>query len=175
MGPSIEEQRNKIREKNDKAAAEIVRKHQSYKFYKKFIKSKKKRKLSSRKKHKKPLKQHKKIDADRIIDAANICAENQRSNPTTEEIALRKHLDEISARYEYQHIIFTSGTYFVLDFYFPDKQLCVELDGYYHFTEDGIKRDQQRGKYLKKLNINTLRIPNYIIRNNVKYVDKYIE
>lgn len=46
------------------------------------------------------------------------------------------------------------NNYFVikywLDFAWPDKKLYFEVDGRTHFTEDGIKHDQERTAFLKK-------------------------
>ena len=37
---------------------------------------------------------------------------------------------------------------FWLDFAWPEKQLYIEIDGEQHYSQDGIKRDFERGEYL---------------------------
>ena len=38
--------------------------------------------------------------------------------------------------------------------------LAIELDGEHHFTEDGLRYDEQRTRYLNTLNIRVLRFEN---------------
>ena len=50
--------------------------------------------------------------------------------------------------------------YYVLDFYCPSEKLTIELDGQHHFTEDGMKHDEERTKYINSLNIRVIRFEN---------------
>lgn len=58
-------------------------------------------------------------------------------------------------------------TYF-LDFYFPDLNVNIELDGTHHERPDNIKRDEIRDAYLKSIGIDVLRISirDYNRKNN---------
>ena len=50
---------------------------------------------------------------------------------------------------------------YVLDFYSPEVNLCIELDGAPHFTFGGSDYDYERTEYLKKYHgIRTLRFEN---------------
>jgi very-short-patch-repair endonuclease len=50
--------------------------------------------------------------------------------------------------------------YYILDFYCPSKKLAIELDGKHHFTEEGMKYDEERTKYLNSLGIRVVRFEN---------------
>ena len=66
---------------------------------------------------------------------------------------------------------FSVGQY-VLDFYSPEVNLCIELDGAPHFTYGGSDYDGERAEYLKKYhNIRTLRFEN---REFFKYPEEVI-
>ncbi|MEO8514930.1 MAG: DUF559 domain-containing protein [Ignavibacteria bacterium] len=53
----------------------------------------------------------------------------------------------------------STGKY-ILDFYCSSEKLCVELDGMYHFTEEGIQNDLERTEYLNLLGIRVIRFEN---------------
>lgn len=50
--------------------------------------------------------------------------------------------------------------YYILDFYCPAERLAIELDGAHHFTEEGIKYDEERTKFLESMNIRVIRFEN---------------
>ena len=55
---------------------------------------------------------------------------------------------------------FSIGPY-ILDFYCPEYQICVELDGDSHYSADGYEHDQKRNTYLyEEHGITTLRYEN---------------
>ena len=60
----------------------------------------------------------------------------------------------LGAKFRRQHSV---GNY-ILDFYCPSYCLAIELDGGHHFTEEGLKYDAERDKYLVNLGIKILRI-----------------
>jgi len=49
---------------------------------------------------------------------------------------------------------------YILDFYCPEIRLAIELDGAYHFTQEGQESDQIRDKYLNSYGIHVLRYEN---------------
>ena len=50
---------------------------------------------------------------------------------------------------------------FILDFYCPEAQLAIEIDGDSHFiNEDAIVKDKDREEYIKKFKIKILRFTN---------------
>jgi very-short-patch-repair endonuclease len=64
---------------------------------------------------------------------------------------------------------FSVGNY-ILDFYCPAEKLAVELDGNVHFTEEGLKYDAERDRYLQSIGIRTIRFENRLVFENVEEV-----
>ncbi len=56
---------------------------------------------------------------------------------------------------------------FVLDFYCPRFKLAIELDGAYHFKEEGKKYDQMRTEFLAANKIKVLRLKNDEIMKSI--------
>ncbi len=56
---------------------------------------------------------------------------------------------------------------FVVDFYCPEKNFAVEVDGFTHLTKKGIKHDFEKENRLRELNINIFRVTNEEIYDNV--------
>ena len=48
----------------------------------------------------------------------------------------------------------------IRDSYCPESLLAIELDGDYHFTEEGIEYDKKRTDFLNSYNIQVLRFEN---------------
>jgi very-short-patch-repair endonuclease len=95
---------------------------------------------------------------------------NLRNNLTTAEATLWQHLKgkQIGKKIRRQHSV---GNY-ILDFYCATERIAIELDGAHHFTEEGLRYDEQRTKYLNSLNIKVLRFEN---RRVFEEIDKVLE
>ena len=63
------------------------------------------------------------------------------------------------------HRQYNIGNY-IVDFYIPQKQLVIEIDGIQHLTEDNIKKDQLRDNFLKEQGLKVLRFSNECIHKN---------
>ncbi|MEO5602644.1 MAG: endonuclease domain-containing protein, partial [Cyclobacteriaceae bacterium] len=92
-----------------------------------------------------------------------------RNNGTSAEATLwlllkGKQLE--GRKFRRQHSV---GNY-VLDFYCPSENLAVELDGEPHFTDEGIKRDEIRAKYILGLQIRIIRFENNEVFDNPQAV-----
>ena len=75
----------------------------------------------------------------------------------TAKLILRK----LKVRFTRQQIVhYAVGKFYILDFYIPEKKLCIEIDGKYHENEEQQKLDKIRTKNLKKLNIEVVRYTN---------------
>lgn len=101
-----------------------------------------------------------------------ITARTLRKNMTPEE----KHLwyDFLSSypvRFLRQKVIDN----YIVDFYCHKARLIIELDGSQHYTDEGIKNDEERTKCLEKRGLNVIRIPNNEIKNNFDGVCEYID
>jgi very-short-patch-repair endonuclease len=56
---------------------------------------------------------------------------------------------------------------YILDFFCPDLQLGLELDGSQHRTEEGQKRDAVRAAFLSRKGIQLLRFTNHDVLTNL--------
>ena len=93
---------------------------------------------------------------------------NLRNFSTSAEATLWKHLKEkqLGMKFRRQHSV---GNY-ILDFYCPTAKIAIELDGEKHFTEEGIKYDEERARFLKDLNIKIIRFENYRVFEDLENV-----
>ena len=64
---------------------------------------------------------------------------------------------------------------FIVDFYCHQAKLIIELDGFQHFTESGMIKDEFRTEILKKYNLKVIRFTNYQIDNRFSEVCVYID
>ena len=63
------------------------------------------------------------------------------------------------------HRQYNIGNY-IVDFYIPQKQLVIEIDGVQHLMEENKEKDQTRDKFLEEQNLRVLRFSNGSIRKN---------
>lgn len=100
--------------------------------------------------------------------------ENRKQKNATPEEGKLWHLYLKEARYRFFRQ-FNIGNY-ILDFYCPEKGLCVEIDGDQHYDkEKNIEYDNERTKFLENLNIRVLRFYNSDINKKIKYVIENID
>jgi len=89
-----------------------------------------------------------------------------RNNSTNAEQVLwrfvrNRQLGEYKFRRQY------SIDRYIVDFYCPRLKLVIEVDGDTHSTEEEIKHDHQRQRYIESLNIKVLRFTNIDIYEDV--------
>ena len=100
-----------------------------------------------------------------------------RKNSTPQETILwaRLRRSQLGYKFRRQHSI---GKY-IVDFYCPEKNLIIELDGGQHDEESARKYDEKRSKYLERLGFQVLRFWDRDINLNLKGVIgeiiKYLE
>lgn len=87
-----------------------------------------------------------------------------KENFTPAEIRFKGILKALKIKYEFQHIVFVNekGKFFIMDFYLPDYNVGIEIDGGYHFTHEQYLKDKERTKTILKF----LKIRNIIRFNN---------
>jgi very-short-patch-repair endonuclease len=85
-------------------------------------------------------------------------AEENRNNPTDAERVLWNALkgNKAGAKFRRQHIIED----FIVDFYCPEANLTIELDGGYHNVPEQMKSDAERTARLKELGYIEIRFKN---------------
>jgi very-short-patch-repair endonuclease len=97
-----------------------------------------------------------------------------RNNSTLAEVVLWKYIKGkqiLNTKFRRQHAI---GNH-IVDFYCTDLNLIIELDGNYHFTEDGILKDEKRDRKLENRYENILRFENKLVLERIETVLKVIE
>ncbi len=64
---------------------------------------------------------------------------------------------------------------YIVDFYCPDLQLAIEIDGETHFGDENQVRDRNRQKRLESLGVRFLRFNNEEVKRNIDGVLRIIE
>lgn len=84
-----------------------------------------------------------------------------------EEDVVAQQLSQHGIAYKRQHRL----AYFIVDFYLPDHNLVIEVDGGYHTYKKGQqKRDNTRAAILRSYGIRTIRIKNEMLTASPGYV-----
>ncbi len=92
-----------------------------------------------------------------------------RNDPTPAEKRLWGKLRNsplVGKKFRRQHSVYN----YILDFYCPQHQLAIELDGDSHFTESGMKYDAKRTTFLNEVGIQVLRFTNNEVLENLESV-----
>lgn len=92
-------------------------------------------------------------------------AEKNRNNPTRSEARLEKFLNELNGgvlRGTFQRQYVISGKW-IVDFFFPENRLAIEVDGSIHRTAKQKKRDRQKDEDCARFDITPLRINDWEI------------
>lgn len=115
-----------------------------------------------KKENKKKLKKERKLNykdqkTKELIKRANEFRSNLISKQTDSEKILKAKLKSNSIKYEFQKIVFTKTSFYILDFYLPDYDLVIEVDGEYHFTLEQKTLDNKRSKDLKEIGYKRIR------------------
>ncbi len=64
---------------------------------------------------------------------------------------------------------------YIADFYCAKAKLVIEIDGSGHYTEEGMKYDEERTAFLEEYGLTVVRIPNAEIHKNFLNVCEYID
>lgn len=95
----------------------------------------------------------KRLNREQRIKQANQRADKMRKNPSWLEKIMISFLNDRNVRYQFQRIfcILSNSNnisrYYIADFYIPDKNLIVEVDGKFH--DDQIEKDDKRTMDIK--------------------------
>ena len=90
----------------------------------------------------------------RMEDSAEIHAWEMRNNPSWLEKQMMEFLDNHNIKYEFQKIFYISGKdgykqrYFIADFFIPDRNLIIEMDGKQH--KEHVEYDNRRTALIKE-------------------------
>jgi very-short-patch-repair endonuclease len=92
-----------------------------------------------------------------------------RNDPTAAEAILWRHLQKrqlLGRKFRRQYSI---GRY-IVDFFCPECDLAIELDGAPHFGELGEEYEAQRAAFLKGMGFEVIRFENRIVAQNIEAV-----
>jgi very-short-patch-repair endonuclease len=108
---------------------------------------------------------------DRIFtrDELTLYRRKLRNNSTSAEAVLwlqLKHSQLLGRKFRRQH----SAAHYIMDFYCPSEKLAIELDGAHHYTEEGLRKDAERTKYLNSLGVTVIRFENKWVFEDMEYV-----
>lgn len=87
-------------------------------------------------------------------------AEANKAKETATEKKIRQLLEGYSIKHTTQKPIYTSDSFYIVDFYLPEINLVVEVDGGYHYTVEQIEYDNKKNDKLLSLGYNVLRFSN---------------
>ena len=102
-------------------------------------------------------------------------ARNLRSNMTDAEQLIwskirRKQIGDLQF-YRQKNI-----GHYIVDFYCPKGKLIIEIDGGQHYENEGMKKDQERDRYLQKLGLTVLRFSDIdVLRNIDGVIERILE
>ena len=88
------------------------------------------------------------IRNDKLKEVANKFREDLIINKTESEKIFEVYLKLNNLKYEFQKIVYTENSFYIVDFYLPDYNLVVEIDGGYHFEWKQKLKDKNRTKTL---------------------------
>lgn len=94
------------------------------------------------------------------IEIAEEFAEARKKAPTRAERSFRALLRSVGVKFIPEKVIYNKKSFYIIDFYIPDRRLCIELDGGYHNEPEQKEKDVKRDKYLKGLCYNVWRMTN---------------
>lgn len=117
-----------------------------------------------------------KIESEKKAEAVKY-AEELRMNTTREERRLYNVLKIYGIPFEFQKPFYIKGDrtfikkFYIVDFYLPDIDTIIEVDGGFHLTEYQINRDNKRTEELKNefIGIRIMRILNDDVMDNEKF------
>jgi very-short-patch-repair endonuclease len=104
-----------------------------------------------------------KIDPEIIKDKQRKLYPRQRSlakRQTEEEIIFKEYLEYYGIKYVFQKGFIAGDGFCIADFYLPEFNMVVEIDGKYHETAKQKIRDHFKDKYYAKRKMKVLRIKN---------------
>lgn len=82
------------------------------------------------------------------------------------ETKLAKWLSDLKLKFVVQKRFQIDNRVFYIDYYLPDYNIAIEVDGGYHNLPDTVQYDRERTSLLLSMGIKVLRFKNEMIKNN---------
>ena len=110
------------------------------------------------------------------LSISNTVAESYRdrlvSRTTPAESVIKFKLKNLKINYEFQKIIYGEyNLYYIVDFYLPEYNTIIEIDGYYHEETKQKVKDNRRSNILRSLGYNKILRLDNIKANNINEKD----
>jgi very-short-patch-repair endonuclease len=119
----------------------------------------------------KPKKKLVKVKRSALIKRGEELSKKLTESATKQEKKLRSALNKEGIIHDFQSPIIIHGPKLaIMDFYFPDKNLCVEVDGWHHKKPKNKAEDAKRTKSLATKGIKTIRFWNSEVDNDMHLV-----
>jgi len=97
----------------------------------------------------------------RLLQLGRKFSKELKEKATRWELIVKQFLEELGYDFTFQYYTVAVDKLFILDFYFPEYKLGLEIDGKStHGSKEQIKADNERTKKLKKLGISIIRLWN---------------
>lgn len=93
-------------------------------------------------------------------------------NQTDSEKKFKAILKMLGIHYDFQKILYTERSFYIVDFYLPDYGIVIEVDGGYHEEEDQKIKDKMRDAVVMAQVKRVYRFKNEEIENTDKVVKK---
>lgn len=71
---------------------------------------------------------------------------------TKEETVTKAVLKSLKIPFDFQKIFYNIETFYIVDFYLPDYNVVIEVDGGYHNTKIQKEKDAKREKFIRRYN-----------------------
>lgn len=88
------------------------------------------------------------LNAQSLVKNAEDNRNNLIKNATPQELKTKVLLRELNVAYEFQKIYYTGMGYYIVDFYLPDYNIIIEIDGSQHLNSFNSRKDRLRTENL---------------------------
>ena len=107
----------------------------------------------------------KELSRKRLKDKAEDFRSDLIKKQTHSEVRMKVILKELNVKYEFQKIFYTEKSFYIVDFYLPDYNVAIEVDGGYHNDKEQKIKDNNRTLKLTEDINHVYRIKNESVDN----------
>lgn len=100
------------------------------------------------------------FDEVNVADSIYEHVEDNRRKATEAEMNVMEILDEYKIEYEFQKPVRVFNTAYIMDFFLPSKNICIEIDGSYHNNYHQLFSDKIRDAKMARCGIYVVRFHN---------------
>ena len=89
-----------------------------------------------------------KVNAQQKSEHAKSLQRDLKENSTDTELKMKLILNELNIKYEFQKIFYVGFSFYIVDFYLPDYNCVIEIDGQQHYEWNASVYDRLRTENL---------------------------